>query len=279
MAPIEREGADLFRVSFAEIARKVVPGFRRDAVVEVDPYLLARAIALVMGACGFRTARGQRLLWNQYRVILARADFERVRALQGPLERDLGAALTDEAAATGAELVGELRISVVYDEADELQPGAGAVRVAFVPTAQLPAAQAGELTVRFDAVQLTDLMQAVGSTETVIVHDTGAGAAGYRLRWPGGEATVAVGATVVLGRPHLGAPTPFVALTGASAKINKQHLWIAAGAGAVRIGRHPSGNPVHVNGAAVPAGGEVTVAAPVEIVLARGDLVLRLTGA
>jgi hypothetical protein len=276
MAAIERESADHFRVRFGEIARKVVKGFRRDAVVEIDPYLLARAIAEVMGACTFRTAKGRRLLWNEYRMLLARPDFDRVRVLQGPLERDLGEALASEAAATGAELVGELRVSVVHDEGNELRAGEGVVRVAFVPTAKLPDVQAGELTVRFDAIRLAGLMTAVGSTETVIVQETGAGLASYRLRWPGGETALPVGTTFIVGRPHDGAPSSFVSLIGASSKINKQHFWIAPAAGSVRIGRPASANPVHVNGTAIPAGGELTVSAPVEIVLARGDLVLSL---
>ena len=139
--PVTRESPDRFGIDLGELARKVVRGFKRGDQVQVDPYLIARAIAEVMRTCAFRTATGQRLLWNNYRMILARADYELVHALQGPLERDLGRALADEAAATGAELVGELAVSVVYDEADELRAGHAVVRVAFVPTERLqPAA-------------------------------------------------------------------------------------------------------------------------------------------
>jgi hypothetical protein len=271
-----RDSADQFRVQFAALAHKVVKGAGRGGVVQVDPYLIARAVSEVMAACTFRSAKGGRLLWNEYRVILARADFALVRALQGPLERDLGQALAAEAAATGAELVGELRVSVVYDEADELRAGEGVVRVGFVPTEQLATEQAGELTVRFDAGQLGGLMRAVGSVETVIVQDAGGAARSLRLRWPHGEATVALGTTAVLGRPHVGAPAGFVALTGASAKINKQQLWIAPTAAGVRVGRMAAGNPVHVNGAAIAAGEEVLVSGPLEIALSRGELVLTL---
>lgn len=279
MAIIEREGPELFRVRFGELARKVTRGLPRDAPVQVDPFLLARAVAEVMAACTFRTAKGGRLLWNEYRVILARADFELVRALQGPLERDLGEALAAEAAATGAELVGELRVSVVYDESDELRSGEGTVRVAFQPTARLPEPRSGELTVRFDAARLTGLMQAVGSTETVIVQDSGVATAGVRLRWPGGEAVVSPGATVTVGRPHAGAPPSFIALTGAGAKVNKQQMSIAVAGGAVRIGRLAGANPVQVNGVALAAGDETTVALPAEVVLSRGELALSVRGA
>lgn len=277
MAIVEREGNELFRVSFQELARKIIRGLPRNAAIAVDPYLLARAIAEVMAACTFRTAKGGRLLWNDYRIILARADFESVRSLQGPLERDLGEALAAEAAATGAELVGELRVSVVYDESNELRAGEGTVRVAFMPTERLPPARSGELTVRFDAAHLTGLMQAVGSTQTVIVQDSEVAATGARLRWSGGEAALVTGATFTVGRSHPGAPSPFVALTGAGPKINKQHVTISVGPGVARIGRLPSANPVHVNGDALAAGDEISVGLPAEIVLSRGELTLTLT--
>jgi len=284
MSVLVRDGAEQFRISFAALAQKaakdVVKQQPRGAAVQVDPYLIARAVAEVMAACTFRSAKGKRLLWNEYRVILARADFALVRALQGPLERDLGEALAAEAAATGAELVGELRVSVVYDEGDELRAGEAVVRVGFVATAQLPAVEAGELTVRFDAGQLGGLMKAVGSVETVIVQETGAAPRAYRLRWPHGEAALALGATVFAGRPHPGAPPGFISLTGASAKINKQHLWLAPlASGGVRIGRPASANPVHVGGEVLAPGEERTVIAPVEIALSRGELVLALVPA
>jgi hypothetical protein len=276
VSALVRESAEQFRVGFAALAHKGVKGAPKGGPVQVDPFLIARAVAEVMAACTFRSAKGRRLLWNEYRVILARADFALVRALQGPLERDLGEALAAEAASTGAELVGELRVSVVADEADELAAGAGVVRVGFVPTAQLAAAVTGELTVRFDAGQLGGLMKAVGSSETVIVSEVGAAPRRYRLRWPHGEAALTVGDRIVVGRPHPGAAAGFVALTGASAKINKQQLWIAADAGGVRVGRFDAANPVHVNGEALAPGGELAVAAPLSIALSRGELVLTL---
>jgi hypothetical protein len=276
VAAIVRESAEQFRVRFAEIARKVVRGFRSGAVVELDPFLLARAVSEVMRACAFRTAKGGRLLWNDYRLILARVDFERLRAFQGRLDHDLAEALAGEAAGTQAELVGELRVSVVFDEANELRPGEGVVRVAFMPTAKLPDVKSGELTVRFDAARLRGLMTVAGAVETVIVQD--AGVASYRLRWPGGEATLTAGEAIVVGRPHQGAPACFVALTGASPKINKQHVVIEPdAAGMVRIARPPAANPVHVGGAALAAGADLTVAPPVEIVLSRGEIALTLT--
>ncbi len=276
MAPIERDTAETFRIRFAELARMVTRGLKRGAPVQVDPFLIARAIAGVMAVCTVRAASGQRLLWNEYRVVLARADYEGVRSLQGPLERDLIAVLAAEPAVSAAERVGDLRITVVPDDADELPVGEGVVRVGFVPSDQLPTVRAGELTVRFDAVRATGELRAVGPTATVIVDDTDRGHPSYLVRWAGGQAALPIGATLVLGRPHATPPAQFVALTGASARVNKQHLWITASACGVRVGRMARANPVHVNGAPIAAGAEISIAAPAEVSLSRGELVVTI---
>lgn len=273
MAPIRKESIDQFRIGFAELAK-----IKRGEQVQVDPYLIARAIALVMRECTVRSAAGRSILWNEYRVILARRDFDLVRSLQGPLERDLQGVLAQEAAARDAELVGALRITVVFDEADELPTGEAVVRVAFVPTDRLAQPRTGEMTVRMDGWAVAGEIAArapKAAPDTMFVDDS-AGGAGDRcvLHWPGGETRLELGATVMVGRPHAEAPAHFVSLTGAGAKVNKQHFWIALGTTTVRIGRLANANPVHVNGEAVAAGNELEVALPAEISLSRGDLVL-----
>jgi Protein of unknown function (DUF3662) len=266
------DGVDQFRVVFAELAR-----LRRGQAVHIDPFLLAQAIALVMNECNVRAATGRPIVWNEYRVLLARSDYERIRPLQGPLERDLRTVLAQQARTREAELVGELRVTVVFDEANELAAGEGVVRTAFVPTDQLQAPRAGEMTMRLDswAVAGEIAARAPGPTDTVIVEDSTMSSK-LLLRWPGGEAHVSVGATVIVGRPHPDAPVHFVALTGAGPKISKQQLWIAAAPTSARIGRFPRANPVHVNGQALGAGDEIEAALPVEISLSRGALVFTL---
>ncbi|MGN6103802.1 MAG: FhaA domain-containing protein [Kofleriaceae bacterium] len=273
MAAIRKESVDQFRIGFAELAKA-----RRGESVLVDPFLIARAIALVMRECTVRSAAGRSILWNEYRMILARKDFELVRSLQGPLEQDLQQVLAQEASARQAELVGALRVTVVFDEADELPAGQGVVRVAFVPTERLVHPRSGEMTVRFDgAVVAGELVARAPQPvhDTVFVEEA-TGGTGDRctVQWPGGEARLEAGATVVLGRPHPDAPTRFIALTGAGAKVNKQQCWIALGPSGVRIGRLANANPVHVNGQPVAAAQEIEAALPVEISLSRGDLVL-----
>lgn len=269
MAALEHDGVDQYRIRFGELAR-----VRRGQPVQIDPYLIAQAIGLCMRACSVRSAAGQPLVWNEYRMILARPDFDRIRPLQQPLERDLKTVLAHEATARQAELVGELRVTVVFDEANELAAGEGVVRVAFVPTDRFAAPRAGELTMRLDswAVAGEIAVRAPTGSETEIVADSTSSQ--HVLRWSGGEASLASGATLVAGRPHPDAPVHFIALTGAGAKVNKQHLWLLVTPTTVRVGRFAKANPVHVNGQAIAAGEDVEVALPAEISLSRGDLVL-----
>lgn len=273
MSAIRKDSVDQFRVTFGELAK-----VKRGEVVQVDPFLIARAVALVMRECTVRSASGRSLLWNEYRVVLARQDFDLVRALQGPLEKDLQQVLTQEAQAREADLVGELRITVVFDESDELPAGQGVVRVGFVPTERLIQPRAGEMTVRLDGWAVAGEIVArapKAPADTQFVDDTGGGER-CTLHWPGGEARLDVGVTVMVGRPHAEAPARFIALTGAGAKVNKQHFWIALGASSVRVGRLATANPVHVNGQPVAASQEVEATLPVEISLSRGDLVLNV---
>jgi len=268
MAAIHKDGIDQFRVKFADLAR-----VRRGEPVHVDPYLIAQAIGLVMRECNVRSALGKPIVWNEYRVILARRDFDAIRPLQVPLERDLKTVLAQEARNRQAELVGELRVTVVFDEADELAAAEGVVRVAFVPTEKLVAPKPGEMTMRLDswAVSGEIAVRPASSTDTVIVDDQTA--PGHAVYWAGGTAPLPLGATVVVGRPHPEAPAHFIGLAGAGAKVNKQHCWLAATQASVRIGRFAKANPVHVNGQPIAAGEDLEVALPAEVSLSRGDFV------
>jgi len=270
MAAITLEGLDQYRVRFGELAR-----VKRGQLLQIDPFLIAQAIALVMRSCQVRSATGRPIVWNEYRMILSRKDFDLIRPLQAILERDMKLVLAEEARARAAELVGELRITVVFDEADELPLSEGVVRVAFVPTAQLAAPKFGEMTMRLDSFVVSGEIaaRAAGSpTDTVIVDDSTQTT--HALRWPGGIAHFAAGTPVVVGRPHPDAPPRFIALTGAGTKVNKQHFWIAATSTTVRVGRFAKSNPVHVNDKSLNGGEEVEVGLPAEVSLSHGDLVI-----
>jgi Protein of unknown function (DUF3662) len=263
MAAVVAETLDQFRVKFAELARA-----KRG--VQIDPYLIAQAIGAVMRQCTVRSATGRPIVWNDYRLVLARKDFDLIRPLQTILERDLKLVLAEEARARSAELVGELKITVVFDEADELPLSEGVVRVGFVPTAQLAPPRFGEITMRLDAFAVSGEI-AASPTDTVIVDDSNTT---HALRWPGGVAHFTASTPIVVGRPHPDAPARFIALAGAGTKVNKQHFWIAATSTKARIGRFAKANPVHVNGTSLGGGEEVEVALPAEVSLSHGDLVI-----
>jgi hypothetical protein len=269
MAAIRKDGLDQFHVRFAELAKA-----RRGEAVQIDPFLIAQAIGLVMRECNVRSALGKPLVWNEYRLILARRDFDLIRPLQGPLERDLKTVLAQEAKTREAELVGDLRVTVVFDEADELATSEGVVRVAFVPTEKLSAPRPGEMTMRLDAWAVSGeiAVKPAAPTDTVIVDDTTGST--HAVYWAGGSATLPLGQTVVVGRPHAEAPPQFIALTGAGAKVNKQHFWIVASGTSARIGRFAKANPVHVNGQPIAAGEDLEVALPAEVSLSRGDFIV-----
>lgn len=268
MGAISKDGLDQFRVRFGELAK-----VRRGEPVQIDPFLIAQAIGVVMRECTVRSAAGKPIVWNDYRLIMARSDFERIRPLQTLLERDLKTVLAQEATSRKAELVGELRITVVPDEADELEPASGVVRVGFVPTEKLAAPRAGEMTMRLDAWAAAGEIIAKApapGTDTLIVDDAGSGDR-CSVYWAGGRASLPLNTTVIVGRPHPDAPAQFIALTGARSTVNKQHLFLVATATTVRVGRFAKANPVHVNGTAITAGEEVEVPLPAEVSLSRGD--------
>ena len=270
MPAVSAESVDQYRVRFYELAR-----VKRGQPVQIDPFLIAQAIAAVMRECTVRSATGRPIVWNEYRMILARKDFPLIRPLQAILERDLELVLAEEARTRAAELVGALRITVVFDEADELPLSEGVVRVAFVPTEKLAAPKFGEMTMRLDSFAVAGeiVARAMGNpTDTVMVDDSTQTT--HALRWPGGIAHFVAGSTVVVGRPHPDAPPRFIALTGAGPKVNKQHFWIAATSTTVRVGRFAKANPVHVNGQSIAGGVEVEVPLPAEISLSHGDLVI-----
>jgi hypothetical protein len=271
MAAISKDGIDQFRVRFADLAR-----VRRGEALHIDPYLIAQAIGLVMRECAVRSALGKPLVWNEYRIILARRDFDSILPLQTPLERDLKTVLAQEARKRNAEHVGELRVTVVYDEADELAQSEGVVRVAFVPTEKLAAPKPGEMTMRLDSFAISGeiAVRPAAPTDTVIVDDQTA--PGHAVYWAGGSAPLPIGTTVVIGRPHPEAPAHFIALVGAGSKVNKQHCWLAATQNSVRIGRFAKANPVHVNGQPIAAGEDLEVALPAEVSLSRGDFVVTI---
>ena len=272
MAGITREKLTQFRVRFAELEGRVLDRFRPPDRV-VDPYLVARAVVGVMRHASMRSAAGRLLAWNDYRVILAPADLEPMRALEAHVRRDIEGELAEEATRLGADLLGAIRVQLVADEGNELAPGEAVIRADFVAALPAAATPDSDMTVRADARMVAGpLAPAPAADATVHVADR---SPSCMVTWPGGVVRVPPGGRLVLGRPHASAPAAFVPLTGASTRISKQQLWIAADARGVTVGRIEGANPVEVAGVLVAPGHELRIATlPAQVSLSRGELVL-----
>jgi hypothetical protein len=86
-----------------------------------------------------------------------------------------------------------------------------------------------------------------------------------------------MGLRVTIGRPHDDPGGRFIALAGASSRINKQQAWIEVAGSELRVGRFSTANPVTVNGRLVQPGGEIGVDGDVaRIDLSNGELLLEL---
>ncbi|HEU5059357.1 MAG TPA: FhaA domain-containing protein, partial [Kofleriaceae bacterium] len=252
-----REAHDRFRLRFADLERTGVLGLFRPEARDVDPYLICRAVIEVMRQASLRSPSGRLLLWNTYRVILARPDHEPLRAVVRLVHADLEAALAAEAAALGAEVVGELRVHLVADESGELAQGEAVVRVEFAPAAGRENGAPGELTVHFPGAAVAGQIE-----NATVLPSRAPAAAGGRpcvLVWQGGRVRVPPGVVTAVGRAHAGQPERFIALAGVSPRISKQHFWLAPRAGAVAVGRFPSANPIEVAGTLVAAGAQIDV--------------------
>jgi hypothetical protein len=58
MSALTREAPDRYRIRFEEVARTELRGFRRGDPVQVDPFLIARAIAEVIARARSGRRRG-----------------------------------------------------------------------------------------------------------------------------------------------------------------------------------------------------------------------------
>lgn len=257
-----------FRAMFGGAANKTV-----------DLYRIGLAVTGVMSHSSERDVDGTLLAWNEFRIYLARSDFDRLRALQARLEQGLHQRIHQQLEAMRAETVGDPMIRVLVDEESDLPPGVGEVLVSYVANEKLAPPSDGEVTVRVPSSRprLRPAPQAAApaeSTERVQPVAASAGP-GIRLRWAGGSADVHSGHRAQVGRPHDGAPAGFVSLTGATKRINSAHFHIESGADGVLISRPIRSNPVRVNDQLLQPGGRIVVTdLPAAIELSNGELTI-----
>lgn len=271
---IERLQPERFRVDFLKLGRPGLTGLMRRMLraeqAQVDPFRVALAVRGVMGRCSVRGVRGERLVWNEYKLFLSREDHNRLRPLESQLHAGLQGVVDEELADIDGNMLAELVVRLLVDEESDLPPGQGEVVVAF---ADAPAAGVeGEVTIRVrnsrPAGKVTPNKQA---TQRV-----GDGPA-VKLSWGTHSAVVQFGESKVLGRPHSPAPEGFVALEGASKRINSAQLSVENGAGGVILTRHAQANPVQVEGRLIQPGGRLALSdLPVTVELSNGELSLVL---
>lgn len=262
-----------FRVDWSALWAGHRP-WRRGRKVPLDPFLVAKAVTALMRACPDRTAVGGALVWNDYAVFLDLSDWSRIKKLEATLVRDLGAVVEKELEALHAEMVGPLSVRLVRDESSGVPPGGAVIRGDFTEAERLAPADPAEMTVRVGR-SITPRLPL--EPPTVRVSDNSEKAEGLRVTWPRGEAVVADGSRIVLGRAHKPAAPGFVALSGASNKINKRQVWIESGAGGVIIGRFSGANPVQVAGRLIQSGGQIAVdRLPLDVSLSNGEMSLTI---
>ena len=287
MTAVTQLGPDLFRVDL-QILDRTRPGRRKGGLrswfrslapqpVVLDPYLVTRAVLEVMDCCALHSPTGRLLVWNDYRVFLARSDHDRLRPLESILHQEMEPMLYEQLQQRQAETVGDLAVRILLDEGDDLQSGSLLVRVAFASSAAGQQPAEGEITIRVGQPVYPDAqgVAAADGGSTVRVDEPGPGVI---VRWPGGQQRVALGRRVVLGRPHDDAQGSFISLTGASSRVSRRHVWIETQVGGVLLlGRLSDANPVQVQGRLVQPGGSIAIdTLPVQVSLSGGDLLLTL---
>lgn len=275
---LTRVSPDRFRVDFGRVSRET--GFRRllelgrrSEVVMVDALAIRQALVAVMRECAFRDVNGAPQLWNEYRLFLAREDFDRIGPLEPRLQKDLGPALWQEIERQHATLVGDLVVRLLFDDADEVEPGTGVVHARHAPSGRETASVVGEMTVRLDKLAPPDPVGGAGPVKGTPTVRTG----NVRVSTPAGELSVEEGVLYSLGRVLPDAGPDHLALPGADQRVNRRQLSLLVTGGEAEVTREPGGsNPVSVNGAPLPPGGQARQPLPVELNLSGGALIVRI---
>ena len=267
---------DRFRVEFGRLEDGGFFGrlrgmLGRPGAVVVDPFRVGRAVCEVMSRSTERDVHGRLLVWNEFRVYLSRADYSRLRPLQIRLSAGLDTIIRKALSDLSAQTIGDPIVRVLFDEEVDLAQGIGEIVVAYVENDNIAAPVDAEVTVRVrqgtpQPVEHTERVSDASSPGALLVS------------WSGGSAVIAPGRRVQLGRPHPQPPENFIALAGASKRINSVQLAIENGTDGVVVSRPVRANPVQIAGRLLQPGGRMVLAeAAVEIVLSNGELTMSLS--
>lgn len=284
MSRARRVARDRFEVDFADTGwvGRLWPFGTRPAV---DPQGIAEAVLGAMRACELRSAHGAPLVWNEYRVFLAREDFDALRAVMGRTAAALDTLLRREIERLGAETVGEPVVVLRTDEALDIPLNRGVLEVGFAETQRRPDGP-DQVTIRLGRPAPGVSEPAPGGSSaapgqpppprdeaTLRVGPSSAGGRPLRLRWGPHTALVPAGAVVRVGRPHADPPADFVALSGEqdNMRISRVHI-VLDHRGPVPVLHRPSqANPVQVGDIVVQAGAHMSLESPTARILLAND--------
>lgn len=263
------ETPDTFLVDFSRAKRRKRAGLggalesifvKAPTPVTVDGQALGQAICAVMDACAFADVQGRPWLWNDYACFLARADHDRLRDVEESLRSDLLALLHEEMVRREARMPDAFVVRLLVDEAEEIVVGSGVIRVRHRKDVAAMVEAPGEITMRADKPKKAPAL-AVDHTD----RDSG-----LRVRGPAGAVGIPEGRRVTLGRASPEAGADHVALPGASARVNRTHVYLTVRGNDAEFTRAPQANPVEVGGRALGEGEAVTVPLPADLVLGAG---------
>lgn len=271
---LRKIGPGRFRVDFGQLHHRGplgwLRGLLRPTPVEVDPFLVGWALREVMLRCPIRSARGQRLVWNEYKVFLSHHDYQILLPLERRLLSGLARVIRETLDHLKADTVGDTVVRLLPNEEDDSPAARSEIVAAFVEDADLAPDRDGEKTVRV-ARRILPLKEETQPMREPTVEGT------LQLKWEGGEALIPPQTKVRVGRPRSEPTERFISLSGASRRISSYHMTLENVGDAVVIVRPVKANPVQVAGRLIQPGGKLRVSnLPVKISLSNGEMLLQL---
>jgi hypothetical protein len=273
MSGITRTADGVFEVDFAALKEGRRAFWRPREPVEVDEFLLGRALAAVLARCERRDLAGRLLLWNDIRIFLSEHDFRFLEVNLPRTRRDLEALVADHARTAEAVFVqgAPPAVAVACDADAPLARGRGKVRVGWRggPPAEAPRIAAAEATQRAGAFSAAPIQ----GEPTRRLPESSAGLA--RLRWALGEALLCPGRRYTVGRasPDNEGQPDLIRLEGVETTVSRAHLFIEVGPQVLTFQRAVGVNAVQIGDQPLTEGGRCFLDPddlPVTVVLADG---------
>lgn len=297
---VRRLARDRFEVRFERLKRELTPWrkqlFLDQSMLQVDPQLILESIRRVMPFCELHDGTGARLVWNEYKVFLAREDHDEFAHMEPRLLAEADRVLDGYRQALGAETIGDLTLRLLVDDGNAVEGRITVIHVAAKANQALNeyVAPPEEITVRLPASPahaprepaVVHLPPAPIEAQAVSTDRVANKVDNLTLRWDGGSAAVGPGVRWTVGRRIEPPPADYcIQLADASTRISTRAFWIEGKVDAsgrvdgATIGRfdHDTANAVHINGELLGRGQEIRIFDfPTTIELTGGEFSLRL---